>query len=263
MKLKLDEQGHAVLNDGKPVYVHDDGKEIAFDAAASVATIERITNESKGYKTRAQDAETKVKAFEGIDDADAARKALETIKNIDQGQLIAAGKVEELKAGITKAAEEKIAAATKASNDALAAEKERADKLDAALSAEMIGGRFSRSKFISDKAAIPADMMQARFGQAFRIEEGKVVAYDQSGNKIYSRAKPGDVADFDEAMEILVDSYAYKDHILKGTGGGGSGKDAGRGMGAGGDKTMSRAEFEKLPHADRAAKMKDGLKIVD
>lgn len=32
MKLKLDDNGNAVLQDGKPVYVHDDGKEIAFDA---------------------------------------------------------------------------------------------------------------------------------------------------------------------------------------------------------------------------------------
>lgn len=27
MKLKLDDQGHVVVQDGKPVYVHDDGKE--------------------------------------------------------------------------------------------------------------------------------------------------------------------------------------------------------------------------------------------
>ncbi|MBK6435180.1 MAG: hypothetical protein IPF83_04385 [Rhodanobacteraceae bacterium] len=27
MKLKLDDQGHAVLQNGMPVYIHDDGKE--------------------------------------------------------------------------------------------------------------------------------------------------------------------------------------------------------------------------------------------
>ena len=31
MKLKLDDQGHAVIQDGKPVFVHDDGKEVAID----------------------------------------------------------------------------------------------------------------------------------------------------------------------------------------------------------------------------------------
>ena len=29
MKLKLDENGNAALSDGKPVYVHDDGREVA------------------------------------------------------------------------------------------------------------------------------------------------------------------------------------------------------------------------------------------
>ncbi|MDD1016905.1 hypothetical protein [Pseudomonas rubra] len=33
MKLKLDDQGHVVVQDGKPVYVHDDGKDtIALNA---------------------------------------------------------------------------------------------------------------------------------------------------------------------------------------------------------------------------------------
>ena len=47
MKLKLDEQGHVVLQDGKPVYIHDDGKEVAFDAPATVATITRLNGEAK------------------------------------------------------------------------------------------------------------------------------------------------------------------------------------------------------------------------
>lgn len=53
----------------------------------------------------------------------------------------------------------------------------------------MIGGSFAGSKYIADKIAIPADLLQARFGQAFKVEEGRIVAYDASGNKIYSRAK--------------------------------------------------------------------------
>jgi hypothetical protein len=88
----------------------------------------------------------------------------------------------------------------------------------------MIGGSFSGSKFITDKIAIPADMLQARFGQSFKVEEGKVVAYDGTGNKIYSRSKPGELASFDEALEFLVEQYPQKDHILKASGnqGGGS-----------------------------------------
>ena len=41
MKLKLDDKGAVVVQDGKPVYVTDDGKEIAFDAPATHATPSR------------------------------------------------------------------------------------------------------------------------------------------------------------------------------------------------------------------------------
>ncbi|TPS32705.1 hypothetical protein FJU48_18195, partial [Acinetobacter baumannii] len=66
---------------------------------------------------------------------------------------------------------------------------------------ELIGGGFARSKYIQDNIAVPVDMVQATFGQHFKIEEGKVVAYDQNGEKIYSRVRPGELANVDEALE--------------------------------------------------------------
>ena len=50
MKLKLDANGNVVLQDGKPVYIKDDGTEIAFDAAGTVATISRLNAEAKGHR---------------------------------------------------------------------------------------------------------------------------------------------------------------------------------------------------------------------
>ena len=50
MKLKVDEKGNAVVVDGKPVYVHDDGKEIPFDALSTIATIGRLNAEAKGHR---------------------------------------------------------------------------------------------------------------------------------------------------------------------------------------------------------------------
>lgn len=251
MKLKLDEQGHAVLSDGKPVY-EVDGKDVPFDAAATVATIERITTESKGYKTRAQEAEGKLKAFEGIDDPKAAKDALAKVANWGDKELVEAGKVEEIKAAAIKAIEDKYAP--------VVAEVET---LKSALHGEKIGGAFARSKFIADKIAVPADIVQARFGANFKLEDGNVVAYDASGNKLYSKASPGNPASFDEALELLVDAYPYKDSILKGTGGSGSGKPPGQGGPDNGAKTIKRSDFDALPPADRSAKMKDGFAVVD
>lgn len=235
MNLKLDENGNVVVQNGQPVYVHDDGKEAPFDAAAAVSKISSLNREAQTHREAKEAAEAKAKAFEGIEDADAARKALETIKNIDEGSLLTAGKVDEIKTAAKRAAEEQVAAAAKA-----AAEREKSlqtdlETLQGQLHGELIGGSFSRSKLISEKFAIPGDLVQARFGNAFKIEDGKVVAYDQSGNKIFSRSRPGELADFDEALESLVDQYPYKDQILKGSGASGGG--ANPGGGGGGEKS--------------------------
>lgn len=254
MKLKIDADGHVVVQDGKPVYLHDDGKEAAVDVAATVATIARITDESKKYKDRAQTAETALKSFEGIEDGEAARKALETVKNLKDGELVTAGKVEEIKAAAKKAAEEQVAAAAKANAEELAKLRGERDTLQTSLYDEKIGGSFSRSKFIAEKVAIPADLLQAQFGKNFKVEDGKIIARDAAGNPIYSRAKPGEIADFDEALETIIGGYVHKDSILKGTGHSGSGaRDPGGS--AGGGKTMSRAAFEAMDPAGKAKAM--------
>ena len=218
MKLKLDENGNAVLQDGKPVYVHDDGKEVAFDAPGTVATITRLNSEAKGHRERAENAEKAVKAFDGIDDPAAAKKALATVANLDAKTLVDAGEIETVKAEISKAFQLQLDEVTG-----------KAQTFEQQLYAEKIGGSFSRSKFIADKLAVPADMVQATFGQNLKVEDGKVVAYDAQGQKIFSRARPGELADFDEAIETLVSQYPHRDHILKSSGANGGGAQNGGG----------------------------------
>lgn len=252
MKLKtveIEGKTYAEVQDGKPVFIGDDSKEIAFDAPGTVATISRLNGEARGHRERAEAATTSLKAFEGLD-AEAARKALETVANLDGKKLIDAGQVETLKAEITRSFEGKLA------------EKDTAYKaLEDQLYGEKIGGSFARSKLIADKFAIPADLVEARFGKSFKLEDGKVVAYDASGNRLYSRAKPGETADFDEALEMLIDAYPYKDTILKGQTGAGGGAGNGGG-GSGGAKIIKEADFAALSPKDRAAKMADGYTVA-
>lgn len=241
MKLKLDAQGNVVLQDGKPVYVKDDGTEVAFDAVGTVATIARINAEAKSHRERAEAAETALKGFEGITDPAAAIKALATVKNLNDKQLVDAGEVERVKAEAIKAVEEKYAPTVK-----------RVGELEQQLHGEVIGGAFARSKMIADKFAIPADMVQARFGQHFKMESGKMVATDANGNKIFSPARPGELADFDEALGVLVEQYPYKANILKGAQASGGGASGGQGGQGGGKRTLTRAQFDALPAADKA-----------
>ncbi|EOE0130122.1 DUF6651 domain-containing protein, partial [Acinetobacter baumannii] len=204
----------------KPIYIHDDGKEMPHDAAHSVATIARLNGEAKTHREAKEAAEKALKAFEGIEDPAAAKKALQTIQNLDDKKLVDAGEVEKVKAEAIKAVEEKYAPIV-----------EQRDALEASLHKELIGGGFARSKYIQDNIAVPVDMVQATFGHHFKIEEGKVVAYDPNGEKIYSRVRPGELANVDEALESLVGGYQHKDLILKGgkgTGGGFQGGGKGR-----------------------------------
>lgn len=268
MKLKtIDIEGktYAVVTDGKPVFMHDDGKEVAFDAAATVQTISRLNGEAKGHRERAEAAEGKLKGFEGISDAEAARKALETVANLDSGQLVTANKVQEIKDAAKRAAEEQVAAAAKASGEEIARLKQVNEKLTGDLYGEKVGNSFDRSKYVAEKIAVPGDMLRAVFGGRFKVEDGKIVAYDQAGNKMFSRAKPGEVADFDEALEMMVDSYPYRDTIVKGTGHSGSGARPGNG-GAGGGRTITRKEFEAMDPKSQMAVTTDKanpVRIVD
>jgi hypothetical protein len=269
MKLKTIEvsgKTYAELSDGKPIYVHDDGKEIAVDAPANIATISRLSGEAKAHRERAEKAEGDLKEFHGIEDPEAARKAIETLANLDAGKLLTAGKVDEIKVAAKRAAEEQVAAANKANADELAKARAEKDQLAAQLHATMIGGGFARSKLITDdkhpmRLVLPADVAESRFGKNFKVEDGKVVGYDNHNNKIFSRAKPGELADFDEAFEALIEVYPYKDQILRGTGNKGDGARPNNGGAM--PKTMPQSEFNKLPAKERAARMAAGMTLTD
>lgn len=262
MKLQLDDQGHAILKDGKPVYLKDDGTELVFDAAHAFGKIGQLTGENTAYKQRFQEAESKLAAFEGIEDPDAAKAALETVKDLDAGKLVQAGKVEEVKAAALKAAEDQFKGQIKQLSDAKAALEAERDTFRNQLHEEIIGGSFARSKFIQEKVAVPGDMLRATFGNRFKVEDGKLVAIGPDGNPIYSKTRMGDPADFDEAIEILIDQYPHRDHILKGTGANGTGANPGGGGGAG-KKTMGRKAFEALDPAGRAEFMKGGGTLTE
>lgn len=175
MKLKLNEDGTAVIANGFPVYILDDGSEAPFDAAASV---------------------------------------------------------------------------------------KKGKDLEAALMSEKIAVNFDRSRVIAEKLAIPPDIVRARFSDAFKLEDGKVVAYDQSGNKIFSRTRPGEVADFDEALEVLIDAYPNRESIIKkaaATGGNGGGS----GNSHVGSRTLTRTALAGLAPAAQSAHFKSGGTVID
>ena len=244
MKLKLDAQGHAVIQDGKPVYIHDDGSEVPFDAPAAMVKITELNSESKNHRLEAKAAKEKLSAFEGIEDPAAAMKALQTIKNLDDKKLIDAGEVDKVKKAVSEAYEIKLADANK-----IIGEKDgHIYKLE-------VSNRFSSSKYINEKTVLPPDIAEATFGRNFKIENGKVVGY-LNGNPIYSKQKPGELADFDEALPTMIDAYPAKDRILKGSGASGSG--AQQSTGGGNGKVVKLSDFNNMKPVERSTFMANG-----
>lgn len=254
MPFKYSPDGTIALQDVNgvklPVFINADGKEAPFDADATVGTIGRLNAEAKTHREGKEAAEKLLKGFEGITDPAAALKALGIVKNLDDKKLVDAGEVEKVKAEVTKALEQQYAPF-----------KSKAETLEQQLNNLLVGGVFGGSKFVATKfaaadAAAATEIAKALFGNRFKVEDGKVVGYDAQGNKLYSRTRPGELADAEEAIEMIVESYPHKASILKGSGASGGGA-GGSGQGGGGKKTMTRAQFDALDPGAKAAAAKD------
>ena len=138
MPFKYDANGNIVVQEvggaKLPVFVHGDGREAPFDADATAATISRLNGEAKTHREAKEAAEARLKAFEGIDDGEAARKALETVKNLSTGDLKTAAQVQEIKDAAAQSAKQAVADATRAAE---AREKALAEQ-NAKLTADLI-----------------------------------------------------------------------------------------------------------------------------
>ena len=250
---KLDADGKLELKDGNPIYVDASGRESVVESN----TITRLNGEAKTHREAKEAAEAKLKTFEGLD-PEAARKAIDTVKNIDTKKLIDAGEVDKVRESI------------KAEFNAIIAEKDKAiESGRSELNNMKISNAFTGSEFLRERVALPLDMVQAYFGNNFKVgEDGKVTAYHRDGNPVTSKqsGNVGNPASPDEALQILIDSHPHKDMILKADGGNGSGSN-GNGGNRGGGRTMKRADFEKLgpaAQAEAAGKMRSGeLQITD
>jgi hypothetical protein len=263
MELKINEDGSVAIEDGKPIYVHDDGKEIPFDAGAAIVKISNLAEEKDRHyanfqkanemlalygESKPEDVLARLKEIENLDVGE-AKKALETIKNLDDGDLVKAGQVETVKAEMRKAFQEKENEINASWDKRVAEINGTVDVKNSTIYELMVNSRFASSPTILEKTTLPPDIAANYFSKNFRVEgesaDAKVVGY-LNGERIFSKEKPGEVADFEEALGVVIDAYPMKDRILKASAGG---------SGATGNMdtaTKSQREFlQSLPPTER------------
>ena len=238
MKLKLDDQGHAVVQDGKPVYVYDDGKEAAFDAPAAVTKIKTLSDDRDGWRTKATEAETKVKELGEDFDVTAAKEALATVASLKDSKKAEADRIKEIQQAADRTLQEQLA---KRDED----HKKVVDGLRGEVYDLRVGQQFSASKFLKDETVYTPQKAKKVWGDSFKVEEGAVVGYF-NGKPIYSREKPGEYAGFEEALRYMIENDSERDSILRSQAGGGSGAHSSTAQ-------TTNADVSKLPPTDRLA----------
>lgn len=206
-----DGKGIAIDGNGLPIVVKDDGTEQGIDAIHLMDKVPALNAEAKKYRLSAEEATTKLKAFEGIEDPASALKALETVKNLDAKQLIDANEAQKVR--------EQAVAETKKAMEARLAEKDGSiEGLQGQVYKLMVSDRFNTSQEVK-KTILPPDVAEAYFGKNFKVEtkDGKQTVVGYLGDEpIYSKERPGELAGFDESLNIIIDKYPMKDHILAG-----------------------------------------------
>lgn len=237
------------LADGNPVWLDADGTERTIKRE----TIPTLQAENKTFRTQAQELQNKLKAFEGLDPA-AARDALNKLKDVDLSKMVGADRLEEVKTTLKSEYEGKIS------------EYDNTVKtLQGKLDGMILDNAFNSSQFIRENIAIPSEMFRDSFGKYFKLNDGKIEAYDRAGNRIMSKKSIGEYADFEEAVELLVDGYSQRDAILKAPDQRGSGNTGG-GSNSGGGSVIRESDFEKMNPAQQAeasARIREGkLRLV-
>jgi len=221
--------------DGNPVWVEDDSTEIPVNWPQAKKKINDLIAGEKTWRQKHKETEEGFNAFRdkyrNIEDPEAAFNAIEQVKKLAAKKLIDAGEVDKVKDEIRKVYEEKTTSLEQKLKEVQDIMAKTVQEKDGQIYGLIVSNRFASSPFIKEKLLLPADITEQVFGKNFRVEDGKPVGFYGNGDKIYSKKNAGELADFEEALAILIDQYPGKEHILKGTqqSGGGSGGNGGSG----------------------------------
>ena len=277
--LKVNDEGvvEVVEENGvkKPVFVDEEsGREMPMDVPSLYANVAQLKGENSGLKEKYQGAQQTLAIFEGVDDIAAwkatADEAIEKVGNWDDADYVKAKKVEELKANM-KTAHETELRTVKSSFEGQVTELTAANqKKDAQIRNLLIGNKFaSSSLFVGEnrKTNLNPAVAESYFGKHFEVVERQdgtldVVGKNSDGSEIYSILRPGEIAEFEEALEIIIDRDPGKNDYLKSSQGAGSGAGGGTGGAGGGTPSDELKALEaQYEEARKAGNGREAIRL--
>lgn len=258
-KLKLTADGNAVIQDGKPVYVNEEGKEEPFDMNMAWNKIHTLNEENKAKRIEAEQLRETYKAFEGLSaeeiaankEAAAKLKEVELIKNKD---------FETFKNDLLATTQKKVEETERTWKAKFESVKGEAEKFSGMYFDTVLENKFLNSEFINKEMSHEPEFVKAYFGNHFRVdpENRRVYAVGEDGSPILSEKKLGTTAEFDEAMELLVKNHPKKESLLK------SKANPGGGMNSGGRGNAKSPEAQRLadPNLSPAERLNNARKLA-
>jgi len=267
--IQMDDSGHPIVIDDA-----DDNKEFgirAIDLYSKIPALQAEAKESREEKQKLQkilepfgeqdptEFVTKLAAFGDIE-PEAAKTALQTVANLEQLDKDKNVEIERVKEGVAKSYKAKIKDIDTAHDQKMSVAQGSLKQKDLVIRNLLIKGAFDRSEFIRDQTVLTSDIAYDSFGKFFQIEEDgdavKVFALNRSGEKIFSRANPGEYAPPEEAIELIINEYPQKDSIMRSSSGG---------SGAGGNTKMTsskRARADALKKMNPAERLNEMRKLA-
>lgn len=212
MKYKTDENGNAIVQDGKLVMIGDDDKEFAWDAVAGYGELKDTRGEAADWRKKLRQAEGKLEAYQGIEDPDAAREALSQIGKLGDDHKAA---LEAQKTTIQEGYKKQ-----------LGDKDSEIESLRGQIFKFNVTDKFATSEVAKSLVYTPHDAAKI-FGSNFEFDDGVLVG-KLDGKMIQSKERPGDPADFNEALQAMIDARPDKESILKASGMQGGGSRPGR-----------------------------------
>lgn len=216
--------GSVVVDGSNLTIINDDGNEHQFDWEHAVTKIRTLSDERDGLRIRAENSEGERdelrSKYSSIENPKEALEALELKKNLDGAKLIEAGKVETIKAEAVEGYEQQIQDAKEANDletakllEIIAARNGTIYKLD-------VKNRFKMCPFVLQKVAMDPEFAFDALGRHFvQQEDGSIIPYydpdAETPKRVMSRTKTGEIAEFDEAIELIIDKHPKKSAILR------------------------------------------------